>query len=62
MFFVPLPKAIYACQGKVTKVCFSHFKGPHGVQFGVQKACGTLVPTEMGSAAHGDQKINKGEI
>lgn len=62
MFFVPLPKAIYASQGKVTKVCFSHFKCPHGVQFGVQKACGTLVPMEMDSESHGNQKINIGEI
>lgn len=31
MFFAPLHKAIYICQGKVNKSCFSHFKCLPGV-------------------------------
>ena len=62
MFPVPFPKAIYSCQGKVTKVWCSHFKCHSGVQYGVQKACRMLVHMEMDSESHEDQRINMGEI
>lgn len=47
MLFVPLPKAIDTCQGKVPQVGFSPFKCPQGVPCAVKRACQAPVHVGM---------------